>query len=382
MNGPTSNMGSANSSLFTAVKLGATHFANRIFMAPMTRNRAPNHGIPSALNATYYAQRASAGLIVTEGTYPHSSGRAYVNQPGISNPDQVTGWKLVTDAVHHAGGRIFLQILHPGRITHEELTGGQQPVSASPITPKGEVHLPNGQKASYPEPRALRIEEIPAIIEMYRSATERAFEAGFDGVELHAANGYLPHVFLSNRTNLRSDNYGGSIPNRIRFTFEILKAMIAVKGSGYVGAKFSVGEFARHDISIDDEAELFPALAAELDRLDLAYVHVQQPITDWGANPVPYDSFQLFRRNFCGPIIGGATFNRETATKAIESGSVDAVSFGRLFLANPDLPTRFRKRARLNAADLSTAYTPGEKGYTDYPFLETTDACRTIEKSN
>lgn len=354
--------------LFSSLRIGNLELPNRIFMAPMTRNRAAD-GIPTALNATYYAQRASAGLIITEGTYPVLAARGYEFQPGIETPAQIAGWRLVTDAVHRAGGRIALQLHHAGRISHPDLTGGVAPVSASALAAKGEVRITGGAKTAYPVPRPLRTEEIPGVIELHRAATERAFAAGFDFLELHGANGYLVPQFLSNRTNHRSDAYGGSVENRARLAVEILSAMASVAGPERIGVKFNIGEFPPHDIGVDDEEKLFPYLAGELNKLRLAFIEVQQPITDWGIPATDYDAFELFRPHFAGVLIGGGTFDGETAASAIAQGRVDAVSFGRHFLANPDLPARLQKDAALNAPDMATFYTPGAKGYTDYPAL-------------
>jgi N-ethylmaleimide reductase len=216
--------------LFTPAKLGNLELANRIVMPPMTRNRTGDRGIPSELNAEYYAQRSTAGLIITEGTYPHPTSRGYTGQPGIYTDEQVAGWQLVTDAVHQAGGHIFLQIHHAGRISHPSLLpDGILPVAPSAVRPKGEVHTPFG-KDEYQTPRALELNEIPQVVEMFRNATQRGVEAGFDGVELHGANGYLPHSFLSSLTNLRTDEYGGSVENRSRFFLEVVKAMVSVRG--------------------------------------------------------------------------------------------------------------------------------------------------------
>ncbi len=340
-------------------------------MAPMTRNRAGEKGIPNKLNAQYYAQRASAGLIITEGTYPHPASRAYTGQPGIYTDEQVAGWRLVTDAVHQAGGRIFLQIHHAGRISHPSLLPEcQLPVAPSSVRPKGEVHTPKGKDA-YPTPRVLASEEIPAIVEMFRYATERAVQAGFDGVELHGANGYLPHSFLSSLINLRTDEYGGSVKNRARFFLEVVGAMVSVRGGSYVGVKVSPWKFLPHDIEETDTEAIYPYLAQQLSFLDLAYLHVQLPLVTFGNQPdAPFDVAKLIRPHFQGVMIVDGSLDRETALARIESGDADLVAFGRAFLANPDLPRRLREHTSLNEVDYSTFYTPGAKGYTDYPALD------------
>lgn len=354
--------------LFTPLALGGRTLPNRVFMSPMTRLRAAADGTPTPLMAEHYAQRASAGQIVTEGTFPHPSARGYAGQPGIADEAHVAGWRAVTDAVHRAGWRIVLQVHHSGRISHPDLLGGELPVAPSAVAAKGEIHLPGGKKP-YPLPRSLSAGEIPSVIDHFRAATERAARAGFDGVELHGANGYLPHQFLSNRINTRTDEYGGSVENRARFTLDALRAMVAVRGPAFVGVKVNVGPFAQHDIAVDDEQEVFPYLAKQLDALKLGYVHVQRPITDWGMDPVPYDPFGLFRPHYRGVLVGGGAFGYDSATEAVQAGRVDAATFGRHFLANPDLPARFRRGAPLTPADPATFYSPGPKGYTDYPVL-------------
>lgn len=359
------------SDLFTPIQFSSYTLPNRIVMAPMTRNRAGEKGIPSELNAQYYAQRASAGLIVTEGTYPHPTSRAYTGQPGIYTDEQVAGWQIVTDAVHQADGRIFLQIHHAGRISHPSLLPeGQLPVAPSAVRPKGEVHTPTGKDA-YPTPRALTLKEIPAVVEMFRYATQRAIEAGFDGVELHGANGYLPHSFLSSLTNLRTDEYGGSVENRARFFLEVVRAMVSVRGGNYVGVKVSPWKFLPHDIEETDTEAIYPYLAQQLSPLGLAYLQVQLPLVTFGNQPnAPFDVAKLIRPHFQGTMILVGSLDRETAIARIESGDADLVAFGRAFLANPDLPLRLREHTSLNEVDYSTFYTPGAKGYTDYPALD------------
>ncbi len=361
----------AHTNLFTNYQLGSLQLPNRIVMAPMTRNRAGEQGIPNELMAEYYAQRAGAGLIITEGTYPHPTGRAYVGQPGIYTPQQVRGWQLLTDAVHSAGGRIFLQIHHAGRISHPSLLpDGALPVAPSAVRPKGEVHTPYG-KDVYATPRALTIEEIPSVVEMFRYATQRAVEAGFDGVELHGANGYLPHSFLSSLTNLRTNAYGGSVENRARFFLEVVQAMAGVSGGSYVGVKVSPWKFLPHDIEETDTEAIYPYLAKQLSQLDLAYLHVQLPLVTFGNQPdAPFDVAKLIRPHFQGTMIIDGSLNREKAMTRLESGDADLMAFGRAFLANPDLPQRLYENAPLNSADYSTFYTPGAKGYTDYPTLK------------
>lgn len=360
--------------LFTPAKLGNLELANRIVMPPMTRNRTGDRGIPSELNAEYYAQRSTAGLIITEGTYPHPTSRGYTGQPGIYTDEQVAGWRLVTDAVHQADGRIFLQIHHAGRISHPSLLpDGILPVAPSAVRPKGEVHTPFG-KDEYQTPRALELHEIPQVLEMFRNATQRAVEAGFDGVELHGANGYLPHSFLSSLTNLRTDEYGGSVENRSRFFLEVVKAMVSVRGGQYVGVKVSPWKFLPHDIEETDTQAIYPYLAQQLSDLNLAYLHIQLPMVTFGNQPdAPFDLAKLIRPHFKGVMMVDGSLERETASARLKSGDADLVAFGRAFLANPDLPQRLRLNTSLNEVDYNTFYTPGAKGYTDYPTLELTN---------
>ncbi|MGL5925686.1 alkene reductase [Chroococcidiopsis sp.] len=361
--------------LFTPIHVGNLTLPNRIIMPPLTRNRAGVKGIPNELNAEYYAQRATAGLIVAEGTYPHPTGRAYTGQPGIYTDEQVAGWRLVTDAVHQAGGRIFLQLHHGGRLTHSSLLpNGVLPVAPSAVRPKGKAHTSFG-KADYETPRALELAEIPQVVEMFRYATERAVVAGFDGVELHGANGYLPHLFLSNLTNLRTDKYGGSVENRTRFFLEVVKAMVSINGGNYVGVKVSPWKFLPNDIEEIDTEAIYPYLAKQLSLLGLAYLHVQLPIVTFDNQPdAPFDLAKLIRPNFQGVMMVDGSLDREKAIARIESGDTDLVAFGRAFLANPDLIERLRIDAPLNQVDYNTFYTPGTQGYTDYPTLQQLNA--------
>ncbi len=357
--------------LFEPLRVGALRLPNRIVMAPMTRNRAAPGGVQGELHARYYAQRASAGLIVTEGTYPDPSGRGYVRQPGIADDAQARGWRLVTDAVHGAGGRIFVQLHHVGRISHPSLLPhGRLPVAPSAVRPAGEVHIEDGGKDVYPTPRALERHELSGIVDQFRRAAERSLAAGFDGYELHAANGYLPHTFLSSRTNLRGDDYGGSVENRARFVVELAAALAAVDGPGRVGVKVSPGHFLPHDIVEDDAPELYAHLARELERLGVGYLHVQRPITDWGDPGLPFDPLALVRPHYSGPLIAGGALDARGGAALLRDGRADAIAFGRAFLANPDLPARLRRGAPLAAPDEATFYSEGPRGYTDYPSLE------------
>ena len=348
--------------LFAPLNVGRYALANRIVMAPMTRSRADDAGVPGELVPVYYAQRASAGLIVTEGTFPSPMGKGYVRTPGIHSDAQVAAWKKVTEAVHGKGSRIFLQLMHAGRISDPSfLPGNATPVAPSAVQPKGASYTDQGMKP-YVTPRALETTEIPGVIEEYADATRRALEAGFDGVELHAASGYLPMQFLSSGSNLRTDRYGGSAEKRARFSVEALEAMAAVAGADRVGIKLSP-EMAFNDITDADPVETYTTLVQAIGNMGLAYLHVAL----FGA---PTDYHSLLRPLFRGAYLAGGGLTRESAEALLHAGTADAVVFGSLFVANPDLPLRFRLKAPLNQPDSTTFYTPGAKGYIDYPMLE------------
>lgn len=347
--------------LFTPVSIGRTTAANRIFMAPMTRSRADDQGVPGDITAEYYAQRASAGLIITEGTFPSAMGKGYVRTPGIETDAQVAGWKKVTAAVHARGGRIFLQLMHTGRISHPALIGGATPIAPSPIRPEGQAWTPAGQ-VDYVTPRALALEEIPGVIEEYRHASRRAIEAGFDGVELHAASGYLPEQFLSSGSNQRRDAYGGTAGNRARFVLEVLDAMVDEVGGDRVGIKIAP-EMNFNSITDANPVDTYTYLVDRLRGLGLAYLHVAL----FGTKT---DYHALLRPRFEGAYLVGGGQSRASGEALLAAGKADAVVFGSAFLANPDLPERFRQGAELNAPNRDTFYAPptGE-GYTDYPAL-------------
>jgi N-ethylmaleimide reductase len=361
-----------HASLFSPARVGTIALSNRIAMAPLTRLRTGAEGIPNELNAEYYAQRAAAGLVISEGTYPVTTGRGYFGQPGLATAQQVAGWRKVTDAVHRAGGRIVAQVHHAGRVTHPSLLPpGVRPVAPSAIKQSGEVHTPTG-KQPYETPRALERFEIPLIIEQFRVATINAFEAGFDGVELHSANGYLPHSFLSKNTNHRTDDYGGSVENRVRFVVETARAMASVRGPESVGIKISPGSFPYHDIDDGDPQQLYPELARQLSTVGLAYMHVQRPLLDWGHPPADFDAVQLIKPHFTsGLVLAGGMYTRDEAIRAVETKSVDVVVFGRPFIANPDLVNRLRHNHPLATSGPETWYGTDEAtyavGYTDFP---------------
>lgn len=355
--------------LFTPVRLGALEAPNRIIMAPLTRMRAGPDRVPSALMVEYYAQRAAAGLIVSEATAISRQATGCPNSPGIYTEAQIAGWQRVTNAVHLAGGRIFLQLWHVGRISHPSFQpDGGLPVAPSAIVPgTGQVLTDQGMQP-YVTPRALMKEELPEIVLQYVDGAECAKEAGFDGVEIHNANGYLLDQFLRDGTNQRTDDYGGSARNRARLTLEVTAAVTKVWGADRVGIRFSPGGVF-NDMHDSNPRETFGHVLHELNRFKLAYAHLTVSTEDdlrHGAVRVP---LAALRDEFHGPMVIANGFNRATATQALVEGLADAVAFGRLFIANPDLPERFRLNSPLNALDETTLYGGGEKGYTDYPAL-------------
>ncbi len=350
------------SNLFTPINLAGHELPNRIVMAPMTRNRAGEGRVPTELTATYYAQRASAGLIISEATQVSPLSLAYPGTPGIHTPEQVVGWRRVTDSVHAAGGRIFLQLWHVGRVAHPTLMEGKQPIAPSAIAAKGETFTGKGMEP-FVVPRALETEEIAGVVAEYAHGASLAKEAGFDGVEVHAANGYLIDQFLRDGSNHRTDEYGGSVENRARFLNEITCAVTSVWGGGKVGVRFSpVSPF--NDMSDSDPMTTFTQAAQGLNEYGLAYLHLFEPIEGEGPALAP-----AIRKVFRRPLIVNGGYTRETGDAAIASSLADLVAFGVPFLANPDLPARLAKNAPLNTPDRNTMYMGGEKGYTDYPAL-------------
>jgi len=331
--------------------------------------RAGQGRVPTPLMAEYYSQRASAGLIVTEATAVSQQGTGCPNTPGIYTDEQVAGWRKVTEAAHHAGGRIFLQLWHMGRVSHPSFQpGGGLPVAPSAIAPQSGQALTETGMQPYVTPRALEITELPGVVAQYSAGAQRAKIAGFDGVEIHNANGYLLDQFLRDGTNRRTDDYGGPVGNRARLTLEVAEAVTKVWGADRVGIRFSPGGVF-NDMHDSNPLATFSYVLHELNRFHLAYAHLIVSTQDdmrHGAAPVP---LAALREEFHGPLIVANGFNRETATRAVAEGAADAVAFGRLFLATPDLPERFRLNAPLNSPDESTFYSGAEKGYTDYPAL-------------
>ncbi len=356
--------------LFSPLKVGPYELRNRIVMAPMTRGRAGDSGIPRPITATYYQQRASAGLIITEAAQVSAQGAGYPNTPGMYTAEQVNGWKAVVQAVHERGGLIFVQLFHAGRVSHPSLLeGGAVPVAPSAIRPAGKARTLEGPQP-YVTPRALETDEIPGIVSQFAHAAKCALDAGFDGVEIHGAHGYLLDQFLEDRTNTRTDQYGGSVENRARLLVEVTDAVVDVWGKERVGVRLSpVSHF--NDISDSDPDTTFSYAAEALNTFDLAYLHV-----------VEFDSAdrdkvtktlttqaRVLRALFKGYYIGNGGFRRERAETALEALDVDMVSFGRAFISNPDLPERFARKAPLTPPDPATYYQGGEKGYIDYPPL-------------
>lgn len=360
--------------LFQPARIGDIEVANRVVMAPLTRSRAdePNGDVPgSAMNVEYYRQRSNAGLIISEGTQVSPAGKGYMATPGIYSDAQVEGWKPITQAVHEAGSKIVAQIWHVGRVTHPDLTGGFHPVAPSAIQPKVVAYTRNG-KVEVPQPRPLSVEEIATVVQEYRRGAAHAIRAGFDGVEIHGANGYLIDQFLRDGANQRTDQYGGSIGNRARFALEVVDAVIAEIGAGRVGIRLSPVTPA-NDLSDNNPQAVFGHLVEELNKRGIAFIHFIEGATG-GPRDVPGFDFAWARKTFKGTYIANNGYDRAMAIDAVESGRADAVAFGRLFIANPDLVHRLKLDAPLNTPNPKTFYAPGPEGYIDYPALETVAA--------
>ncbi len=358
------------SSLLQPYRLDSLTLKNRTVMSPMTRCRAGEGGVPTALNATYYQQRASAGLIISEATQVSQQGVGYPATPGIHSEEQIAGWRLVTDAVHQAGGLIFLQLWHCGRVSHSYFHAGELPVAPSPIAINGKTlqFLGNGG-VPYETPRPLETDEIVTIVQQYRQGAQNAKAAGFDGVEIHGAFGYLPDQFLQDGTNQRTDQYGGSAENRARFLLEVTQAAVDVWGPERVSVKLSPSN-TYNDMHDSDPMRTFTVAVNELSHMDIGFVQMMGASASdlrHGGQAIPVSAF---KPHFKGTFIANQDYDQPKAEAAIANGDADLVSFGRLFLANPDLPKRFERNAPLNEADPATFYGGDEKGYTDYPFLD------------
>ena len=355
--------------LFKPFTLGPLGLPNRIVMAPLTRSRAGQGDAPRALNATYYAQRASAGLIISEATQISQQGKGYAFTPGIHSPEQVAGWRLVTQAAHAAGGRIFAQLWHVGRISHPDLQpDGGLPVAPSAVQPEGQAFTEAGFKP-FVTPRALAEAEIPGIVADYRHAAECALQAGFDGVEIHGANGYLIDQFLKDKTNQRTDRYGGSLENRTRFLLEVAEAVTGVWGGNRVGLRVSPTSPA-NDIADSNPQRLFGHVVKALEPFGLAYLHVVEGATGGPRDSAPGFDFQALRRGFGGAYMANNGYDLALAQATLKEGRADLIAFGRPFIANPDLVQRLRQGAPLAEPDKATFYGGDAHGYTDYPPLD------------
>ena len=347
--------------LFDPMQLGALQLPNRLIMSPLTRCRASAGRVPNELMAQYYAQRAGAGLILSEATSVTPLGVGYPDTPGIWNEEQASGWQVVTRAVHAAGGRIFLQLWHVGRISDPYYLDGALPVAPSAMAARGHVSLLR-PKRDYVTPRALDLEEIPTIVAAYRQGAALAKQAGFDGVEVHGANGYLLDQFLQSSTNLRSDAYGGSVENRARLLLEVCDAAISVWGADRVGVHLAPrGD--SHDMGDADPAATFSYVASEMGRRGMAFLFTREHLNGPVLAP-------MLKKAFGGPLIANEMLDKESGTRLLQEGSADAISFGRAYIANPDLERRLKQDAPLNPLDESTLYFGGPKGYVDYPALE------------
>ena len=354
--------------LFSPLKIGSCTLKNRVIMAPMTRCRSVEDNVPNDMMAAYYAQRASAGLIITEASQISTLGIGYPCTPGIHNVEQVKGWKKVTKAVHEKGGTIFLQLWHVGRISHPAYLNGELPVAPSAIRPAGETFTFEGMK-KFVTPRALATDEIKNIVQEYIAGAINAIDAGFDGVEIHSANGYLIDQFLRDGTNTREDAYGGSIENRSRFLFEIVEGITSAIGADKTGLRLSPsGTF--NDMKDSDPQKHFTYICKKLNDFDLAYLHIIDALEGdikHGANVV---ELSTLREAYKGVLITNGGYDQERGEATIKGGEADAVAFGALYLANPDLPERFKVKADLNQPDPNTFYTQDEKGYLDYPVMD------------
>lgn len=355
--------------IFSPYTMGSLSLRNRIVMAPLTRSRAGADNVPPDMAVTYYRQRASAGLIITEATQASEGGQGYIATPGIYSEAQISAWRKVTDAVHEQGGLIFVQLWHVGRISHPSFRNGELPVAPSAIAPRGvETYTENGLE-DIPTPRALELEEIPGIVQEFRQGATNAKAAGFDGVEIHGANGYLLDQFLEDCTNKRTDQYGGSIENRARLLLEVVDAVTDIWGSTRVGVRLSPGG-TFNDMCDCHPQQTFGYVVQQLATLNLAYLHLVEPSPPLGEHPVPDLTARYFRPLYPGTIIVAGGYNKEKANAVLREGIADLVAFGQLFIANPDLVQRFKREAPLNPPDRNSFYGGTEQGYIDYPTLE------------
>ncbi len=346
--------------MFSPAQLGDIEIKNRILMAPMTRSRAGDGDAPTELNALYYAQRASAGLVITEGVQPSANGKGYIRTPGIYTSEQITGWKQVSDAVNTKGGNLVMQIMHCGRIgTRHNKDADSETVAPSELKAAGEIYTDTHGMVEFDVPRALETYEIPGVIEEYKQATINAFECGFAGVELHGTSGYLPMQFMATSTNQRNDQYGGSVHNRIRFTVEVLEAMASVKGTGRVGIRICPGNLF-NDTFDENPQETFEALLSAISPLNLAYLHVIR------MSQGTVDNIALAQNHYKGNVILNDSYTLNEAADTVNRGMAKAISFGRCYVSNPDLVEKLRDNIELTPMNSKTLYTPGATGYTDY----------------
>lgn len=351
---------------------GGLELKNRIWMAPLTRSRATNsENKPFEIHEEYYTQRASSGLIITEGSQVSEDAVGYINTPGIYSKEQIEGWKGVTKAVHDNDGHIFIQLWHVGRISHPDFHNGNQPLAPSAINPNEKSYTPEGFKDTV-TPKAMTLEDIKQTIQDFKNAGENAMEAGFDGIEIHSSNGYLLHQFFSATSNVRTDEYGGSIENRAKILFEIIDALKEVMPEQKIGLRLNPSLNGVFGMTADEETiPTFEYIVKKLNDYDLAYLHLSEPFTD--VSEIPYLVSKIakhFRPLYKGTLVINAGFDQEKGNKVIEDGDADAVAYGSLYISNPDLVERFEQNSELASPDKDTFYTPGEKGYTDYPTLE------------
>ncbi|WP_298525279.1 alkene reductase [uncultured Christiangramia sp.] len=361
-----------NQALLQSYQMGDLNLKNRVIMAPMTRSRAENDAnAPTDMHVTYYTQRAGAGLIISEGSQVSSRAVGYINTAGIHSPEQVEGWKKVTEAVHKDGGKIFIQLWHVGRISHPKFHNGDKPLAPSAINPNADVYTPDGQEKTV-DPKAMSLQEIQETVQEFKSAAQNAKDAGFDGVEIHSSNGYLIHQFFNKNSNQRTDEYGGSIPNRARFFFEVLDAINEVWPENRIGCRFNPSLHKIFGIVASEESiETFDYLMEKLNAYDLAYVHLSEPFSD--VSDVPYlitDIAKHYRKIYKGTLMINAGFDRESGNKVIEDGDADLVSYAKWYISNPDLVERFENKWPLAEYNEDTFYTPGKEGYIDYPAYE------------
>jgi N-ethylmaleimide reductase len=362
---------SKNQPLLKEIVIGDLKLSNRIVMAPMTRSRANNsENRPTELHAEYYGQRASAGLIITCGSQVSKRAVGYINTPGIYSEPQIQGWKLVTEEVHKKSGKIFIQLWHVGRISHPDFHNGEPPLAPSALNPKSKSFTYEGFKDTV-TPKAMSINDINQTIKDFKNAASNAMKAGFDGVEIHSSNGYLFHQFFTKSSNTRTDEYGGSIENRARFLFKVIEAVKEEIPENRIGARLNPSWHNMSGIMIDEETiPTFEYIVKKLNNYNLAYLHLSEPFTDvTNVRFAKSNIAEHFRPLYKGNLIINYGFNQEKGNKVIQDGLADLVAFGKLFISNPDLPKRFELNAQIAPWNEATFYTPGEKGYIDYPFL-------------